>query len=1142
MISILYVDDESALLDIAKLFLERTGEYHVDTATSVPQALDLIRKNSYEAIISDYQMPDTDGIAFLKILRKDYPSLPFIIFTGKGREEIAVEAFENGADFYLQKGGQPKAQFSELLKKVESAVRRRRAENSLKESEEKYRNLIERATDGIVVLQDSKIRYCNQHSADFIGYSIPDVTGKLFTDFVAPEELPQLQKNYERRMAGEKFPGTYETVLIRKDGSRIFAELNAGLVDYEGKPADMLIIRDITQRKQMEEELQKKNADLHAALEKLHQQDAVLHKNEEKFRMIFDTAPSLILSVNRDGIIVDANQRVRDVLGYEKREINGKSLAMILFPDDQVTAKDCLGESMTIGAVYNRHVRMVKKDGQLIDVSINATGIKDQSGRYFRTVCIIDDVTARFAADELLRRREEKFRMIFDTAMTLIASITLDGTIVDCNQRIQDVLGYSKAEIIGQPISLIIHPEDIEQARDSFVQIQKTGVYYDKHFRMIRKDGMIIRVSINATAIKDRHDKYFRVICIIEDITARLQAEETLRITQEKFSKAFHAAPDAIVISDLISGQIIECNDAASVIFGYTHEELIGHSARELKILKNDEDRHALIWRVKTQGRVEQFELVERRKSGKLFNASITADTVTMGDTPYLITIVRDVTERTRTEEALRASDARYKDVVEDQTECIARFLPDGTYVFVNEAFLRYFHTTREAIIGHRLSLDIPEEDQKIIREHFLALTRENPVATVVHRIQKEGGAIVWLRWSDRAIFDPNGTLIEYQSVGRDITEQKLVEEALRNSDETMRGIINHLPDPTFVINTKGEVVAWNKAMEDLTGVRRKDMVGKKEYEYALPFYGKRIPILIDLTLHYDEESKKKYVYVRREGETLVAETIIAHPREKSFVLWGKASPLYDKDGKLSGAIETIRDITERKQEEIRLNHAVRQLNLLTSVTRHDILNQLLALKGYLDLSHEYLDRPGKIREFLLQEEIIASVIENQINLTREYEEVGTKAPVWQDVNRCIGQATAALPMRGVKVTVDTQDLELYADPLFEKVIYNLIDNALRYGGNALTEIRISANITPDHLVLLCEDDGAGVPENERSHLFERGFGKHTGLGLFLSKEILSITKIGIRETGSSGTGACFELTVPAGAYRFGGGENKTPD
>ncbi|MDD3136369.1 MAG: response regulator, partial [Methanoregula sp.] len=120
MISILYVDDESALLDIAKLFLERTGEYHVDTATSVLQALDLLRKNTYEAIISDYQMPDTDGIAFLKILRKDYPSLPFIIFTGKGREEIAVEAFENGADFYLQKGGQPKAQFSELLKKVES--------------------------------------------------------------------------------------------------------------------------------------------------------------------------------------------------------------------------------------------------------------------------------------------------------------------------------------------------------------------------------------------------------------------------------------------------------------------------------------------------------------------------------------------------------------------------------------------------------------------------------------------------------------------------------------------------------------------------------------------------------------------------------------------------------------------------------------------------------------------------------------------------------------------------------------------------------------------------------------------------------------------------------------------------------------
>ena len=1010
MISILYVDDESALLDIAKLFLERTGQFSVDTATSAPEAIEKIRKNSYEAVISDYQMPEMDGIAFLKILRKEHPKLPFIIFTGKGREEIAVEAFENGADFYVQKGGQPKAQFSELLLKVNAAVQRRRTEKSLLESEEKYRNLIERATDGIVVLQDSLIRYCNQHSAEIMSCSVLELINRPFSDFVAAEELPKLKANYARRMAGEQVPGTYETVLIKKDGSQVFAELNAGIVEYEGKPADMLIIRDITQRKRMEKDLLKKNTDLNAAYEKLNQQDAALQQKEEKFRMIFDTAPNLIMSVNREGIIVDCNQRVRDVLGYEKTEVTGQSLAKILHHEDLTREQDCLAEIMTDGTVYNRHCKMVKKDGHVIDVSINATGIKDKSGRYFRTVCIIDDVTERLAA------------------------------------------------------------------------------------------------------------------------------EETLRATKEKYTKAFHAAPDAIVISEIASGQFVECNDATSIIFGYSHDELIGKSARELGILLNDEDRDALIRQVMAQGRVVQYELVERRKSGELFNASITADTITIGNTRYLITIIRDITQRKRTEDALRASEARYKNVVEDQTEFIARFLPDGTHVFVNEAYLRYFNKTRDEVIGHTFYPDIPKEDQMILKEHIAALTPVNPVATVVHRIIMPDGTVRWQRWSDRALFDKMGTIVEYQSVGRDVTEQKRVEEALRNSDQLMRGIVNHLPDPTFVINDTGEVIAWNKAMEGLTGVRGQDMVGKANYEYSVPFYGKRMPILIDLALHYDEEVGKKYTFVRHEGETLVAETTIAHPLGKSsIVLWGKATPLYDKDGRLSGAIETIRDITERKQEELRLNHAIRQLNLLTSVTRHDILNQLLALKGYLELSHEFLQDPDRLLEFITKEQKIASVIENQITLTQEYDEVGTKAPIWQNVNYCILQAIAHLPVRDIHVAVDCPDLEVFADPLFEKVMYNLIDNALRYGGGQLKEIRVSSHENSENLALVCEDDGAGVSDNEKRHLFERGFGKHTGLGLFLSREILSITNIKIIENGTFGKGARFEITVPKGAYRFSG-------
>jgi CheY-like chemotaxis protein len=132
MIAVLYVDDESTLLEVAKLYLDRTGEFSVTTAASGPDALELLKTKTFDAIISDYQMPGMDGIALLKKVREDNVQVPFIIFTGKGREEIAIEAYENGADFYLQKGGAPKPQFKELAQKITIAVGRRQAEEALR--------------------------------------------------------------------------------------------------------------------------------------------------------------------------------------------------------------------------------------------------------------------------------------------------------------------------------------------------------------------------------------------------------------------------------------------------------------------------------------------------------------------------------------------------------------------------------------------------------------------------------------------------------------------------------------------------------------------------------------------------------------------------------------------------------------------------------------------------------------------------------------------------------------------------------------------------------------------------------------------------------------------------------------------------
>jgi signal transduction histidine kinase len=209
------------------------------------------------------------------------------------------------------------------------------------------------------------------------------------------------------------------------------------------------------------------------------------------------------------------------------------------------------------------------------------------------------------------------------------------------------------------------------------------------------------------------------------------------------------------------------------------------------------------------------------------------------------------------------------------------------------------------------------------------------------------------------------------------------------------------------------------------------------------------------------------------------------------------------------------------------------KLSLLSSITRHDISNQLHALSGYLELSRQTVKDPDLASELIAKEEKIADTIAHQINFTRDYEDMGIAAPAWQNVDGIVRQAAASLSMKEIRVMVDRPDLEIYADPLFGKVFYNLMDNAIKYGGTKITTIGITTHQSGTGLNLIFEDDGMGIAGEDKKHLFERGFGKNTGLGLFLSREILSITGIGIHETGEPGRGARFEMVVPKGEYRF---------
>jgi PAS domain S-box-containing protein len=285
------------------------------------------------------------------------------------------------------------------------------------------------------------------------------------------------------------------------------------------------------------------------------------------------------------------------------------------------------------------------------------------------------------------------------------------------------------------------------------------------------------------------------------------------------------------------------------------------------------------------------------------------------------VVIIEEEEKRKQTEVALRKSEALYRAMVEDQSELITRFSPDLSLLFVNEAYCRYFGEEREKLLKEGFMHHVPPAERERLQAHLASLGVSNPAARIEHQVVAAGGEIHWMQWIDHAFFDGAGNLLEIQAVGRDITEQKRAEEELRAAHRSLSEIIDFLPDPTFVIDSKGQVIAWNRAIEEMTGVEAKAILGKGNYEYALPFYGLRRPLLIDLVFLSDAEIEEKYSTLRREAGVVIAETYLPFFRGKEVFLWGKASPIYDEKGKVIGAIESIRDITDAK----RVENAVRE-------------------------------------------------------------------------------------------------------------------------------------------------------------------------------------------------------------------------
>ncbi|MGC9436219.1 MAG: PAS domain-containing sensor histidine kinase [Methanomicrobiales archaeon] len=369
-------------------------------------------------------------------------------------------------------------------------------------------------------------------------------------------------------------------------------------------------------------------------------------------------------------------------------------------------------------------------------------------------------------------------------------------------------------------------------------------------------------------------------------------------------------------------------------------------------------------------------------------------------------------------------------------------------------------------------------------------------------------------------LFGRDGSIGGAVGFGFDITERKTIEESLRESREQLQ-----LAMDAASLGMWDWDILHNRIMVSRKGADMLALDGKggdDDWQYHID-PDRLPPVSEKLRAHLDGETpvfeNEIIVRDRSDERRWIRET------GKVITRTPEGAPL-----RMTGIIN---DETERIQVQENLRRANQKLNLLASVTRHDILNQTMTLSGMYELLADEIggDSPQVMDYLRILREAIER-IQNQISFTRDYQHIGAESPRWQRVERVLGPAADHARASGLEVRIMADGLEIFSDPLLEKVFFNLADNTVRHGGGATT-ITVTFTEDTDGGILCVEDDGVGIPTPEKERVFERGVGKNTGFGLFLAREILGLGGIPLWETGGEGVGARFEMVVPRGQYRW---------
>jgi PAS domain S-box-containing protein len=1010
---------------------------------------------------------------------------------------------------------------------VNDITERRQAEDALKESEQRFKAIFDNAVDGITLAdpESKKFYTCNKMFSQMLGYSLEEINNLGIADIHPDKDLPYVMQQFEK-LVRQEISIAKDIPTKRRDASIFYADINSSLITVAGKSYIMGIFRDITERKKAEEALRESELLATATIEGM---------------------PDGVMLVGMDGKVAYVNKAFEKMLGYRIEELVGTSaveLPTYSGSKDRKKARQALRRVIEKDVAEPIDMVALSKDGVEIPINFTASVVKDAKGNPKTLVAVIRDVTERRKAEEKLRLSEEYFRALMENSLDAVTIMNEDGTIRYESPSYERLLGFKPEERVGGGLYERIHPDDITRVAELFAEfLQDRGGTLHTEVRAQHKDGSWRFIEAIGHNLLD-NPVVKGIVINLRDITERKKAEEALRYSEKYFRSLIENAQDAIVIvaSD---GTISYGSPSIERMLGYKTEELI--SADALLGFAHPDDIPNVVDTftnlTKDGSAAVRMELRIRHKDGSWRVVEAVANNLLENQAIRGIVVNwRDVTERKRSEEALRASEARYRLLAENVKDVISAIDMNLHPTYVSPSITQLLGYTVEETMAMSLEESMtPASFEKVTKALSEGLAAEErgdkslPASLVLEAEAKhKDGHLVPIEMRVNLLRDIEGKPMGILGVSRDITERKKAEEVLRISEERYRLLVENANEAILVAQD-GMLRFFNTRVIEILGYSREELASKPFIEF----------------IHSEDQSMVAGRYMARLGGGEVPSGYSFRVVDKAGdVRWVEISAVVINWEGRPATLNFLTDITERKKAEEDKQRMEEQLLLagrlaavgeLSAGVAHELNNPIAAIQGFAQLlaARNDLDETTKNDLGIVYREAqrAAKITQNLLSFARKHEPEKQLISFNEVIGKTLELQAYQMKVNNIELVVDfAADLPKTMADFFQmqQVFINLVNNAEQamVGAHGKGKFVVKTQQVGNMIQISFADNGLGIPEENMKRIFDPFFttkevGKGTGLGLSICYGIVEAHGGRIYDRSKLGEGATFVVEIP---------------